>query len=340
MTEQEAANASNSLDVPPVFSRRVLDLDPASEVQRIVAQVQAQVHALHRRGAVVGLSGGVDSAVVGALMVRALGPNRVCALLMPERDSSADSLRLGREVADTLGVEAIVEDVGPTLTSIGCYARQTQAIREVFPEYGEGWQCKVSLPSVTSSDRLNVFQLTVRAPDGATFSSRMPPSAYLQLVAATNFKQRVRKSIEFYYADKLAYAVAGTPNRLEYDQGFFVKQGDGAADLKPIAHLFKTQVYALAAHLGVPEEIQRRPPTTDTYSMEQTQEEFFFALPYGLMDLCIWALDRAVPIDVVARVLDLSPLQVARVFKDIEAKRRGARYLHAAPLLIEPIGQG
>ena len=159
---------------------------------------------------------------------------------------------------------------------------------------------------------------------------RLTPAAYLQIVAATNYKQRVRKMIEYYHADRLNYAVAGTPNRLEYDQGFFVKQGDGAADVKPIAHLYKTQVYQLAAHLGVPEEIRRRPPTTDTFSMPQTQEEFYFALPYDRMDLCLYALNHGIAAAEVAPLVELTPEQVERVFKDIDAKRRATRYLHAA----------
>ena len=159
---------------------------------------------------------------------------------------------------------------------------------------------------------------------------RLPPAAYLQLVAATNFKQRMRKMIEYYHADRLNYAVAGTPNRLEYDQGFFVKQGDGAADVKPIAHLYKTQVYALAEYLGVPEEIRRRPPTTDTFSLPQTQEEFYFALPYDQMDLCLYAQNHGVAADEVAPRVGLTAEQVERVFRDIEAKRRATRYLHTA----------
>jgi NAD+ synthase len=178
-----------------------------------------------------------------------------------------------------------------------------------------------------------VSALTIESPTGEQKTSRLPPAAYLQLVAATNYKQRVRKMTEYYHADRLNYAVAGTPNRLEYDQGFFVKQGDGAADVKPIAHLYKTQVYQLAAHLGVPEEIRRRPPTTDTFSMPQTQEEFYFALPYDRMDLCLYALNQGISAAQAAAAVDLTPAQVERVFKDIEAKRRATRYLHAAPLL-------
>ena len=320
-----------------MFSKDVLRLDAAAETARIQATIREQVLGrLRKRGAVVGMSGGIDSSVVAALCVAALGPDRVFGLFMPERDSSGESLRLGRTLAAQLGIQAVVEDVAPALAGLGCYARQDEAIRMVFPEYGAGWKNKLTLPSILEGDRLNLSSLTVQDPSGRQESRRLTHAAYLQLVAATNFKQRVRKMMEYYHADRLNYAAAGTPNLLEYDQGFFVKQGDGAADFKPIAHLYKTQVYALAEHLGVPEEIRRRPPTTDTFSLAQTQEEFYFALPYHRMDLCLWAHDHGVPAAEAAPVVDLTPEQVERVYRDIEAKRRVATYLHAAPLLVPP----
>jgi NAD+ synthase len=207
----------------------------------------------------------------------------------------------------------------------------------VFPEYGDGWRNKITLPSILDGDRLNVSELTVESPSGERRTARMPLAAYLQMIAATNFKQRVRKMMEYYHADRLNYAVAGTPNRLEYDQGFFVKLGDGAADVKPIAHLYKSQVYALAEYLGVPEEIRRRPPTTDTFSLPQTQEEFYFALPYDKMDLCLYGRNHGVPAAEVGAAIGLTAEQVERVYKDIDQKRRTTAYLHKRPLLPEPV---
>jgi NAD+ synthase len=312
----------------------VLALDAEAEIERIARSLRAQVMGeFRRRGAVLGLSGGIDSSVVAALCVRAFGKDRVLGLFMPERHSSDDALMLGRLLADTLGIEAIVEDIAPALEGLGCYRRQDEAIRSVVPQYGEGWKCKLVLPSILEAGRLNVTRLTVQSPEGEVTTVRLTPAAYLQIVAATNYKQRVRKMTEYYHADRLNYAVAGTPNRLEYDQGFFVKQGDGAADVKPIAHLYKTQVYQLAAHLGIPEEIRRRPPTTDTFSMPQTQEEFYFALPYQRMDLCLYALNHGIAAEDAAAAVELTPEQVGHVFRDIEAKRRATRYLHTPPVL-------
>jgi len=316
-------------------------LDARVEVDRITEALRQQVFGtLRRRGVVVGLSGGIDSSVVAALCVHAFGKNKVLGLFMPESHSSGDSLRLGRVVASQLGIDSILEDITPALEGVGAYSRQIEAIRTAVPAYGQGWKCKLVMASVLENNGLNITRLTVEDPDGNVDTVRLPSAAYLQIVAATNYKQRVRKMTEYYHADRLNYAVAGTPNRLEHDQGFFVKQGDGIADVLPIVHLYKTQVYQLAKYLGIDAEVQRRPPTTDTFSMAQSQEEFYFALPYHLMDLCLYGLNHGISAAEVAAVAGLTADQVQKVFKDIESKRRAARYLHARPLPAVQMDEG
>lgn len=320
-----------------VFSADSLKVDAAAETNRIVEGLRAQLRGMRKRGLVLGLSGGIDSSVSVALAVRAVGAKNVFCLFMPENDSDPESLRLGRLVAETFGVEAAVEDIGPTLAAMGCYERRDAFIRQLVPDYGPGWASKIVIANALEGDGYNISSLVVQDPEGKQTKWRMPPSAYLGIVAATNMKQRTRKQIEYYHADRLNFAVLGTPNRLEYDQGFFVKNGDGAADVKPIAHLYKSQVYALAAYLGVPEEIRRRPPTTDTYSLAQTQEEFYFSLPYDRMDLCLYGLNEGISADEVARAAQLTTIQVERVWADIAAKRKATRYLHLGPQLIQPV---
>ena len=325
-------------DTRAEFSAATLRLDAERESERIAQAIREQVlKRLRKRGAIVGLSGGIDSSVTVALCARALGAKNVLAVFMPEKDSESDSLKLGRMVADAFGVPSVTEDIAPQLTAAGCYRRRDEFIRRLVPEFGDGWGCKVVLGNALATTGYNITSLVVQSPDGESRKLRMPLDVYLGIVAATNMKQRTRKQIEYYHADRLNYAVSGTPNRLEYDQGFFVKNGDGAADFKPIAHLYKSQVYQLAAHLGVPEEICRRPPTTDTWSLAQTQEEFYFALPYAEMDLCLYGLDHAIPAETVGRAAGLAAEQVQRVWRDIEQKRRATHYLHAAPLLVEPV---
>jgi NAD+ synthase len=321
-----------------MFSADALCIETEPVVEQIAEAIREQTRRhLRRHGAVVGLSGGVDSSVAAALCVRALGAERVLGLFMPEADSEPASLSLGRLMAERLGIETVLEDIAPILEAAGCYRRRDEVIRQVVPEYGPGYRSKIVLPNILASGGYNVFTLVVEAPDGAQTRARLPLHAYLGIVAATNMKQRTRKEIEYYHADRLNYAVVGTPNRLEYDQGFFVKNGDGAADLKPLAHLYKTQVYQLAKALGVPEEIYRRPPTTDTYSLPQTQEEFYFSLPYNKMDLCLYGLNHGVPCHELGEAVGLTAEQVERVYRDIEAKRKATRYQHARPLLVEPV---
>jgi len=288
---------------------------------------------------VVALSGGIDSSVTAALSVAALGKERVFGLHMPEQDSSSETLGLSQSVSGHFGFASAEEDLTPVLESVGCYTRRDDAIRSVIPEYGQGWKSKIVLPNVTEHAGFNFYSVVAQSPEGATLKKRLPLEAYLQIVAATNFKQRVRKMLEYYHADRPNYLTTGTPNRLEYDQGFFVKLGDGAADIKPIAHLYKTQVYQMAEYLGVPEKIRRRPPTTDTYSLSQGQDEFYFSLPYDQMDLCLYGKNHGVSAEVVAHTLGLTAEQVDRVYKDIDTKRRSTLYLHLKPRLISEVSE-
>jgi NAD+ synthase len=322
------------------FSKECLRLDAEKEVERIISRIkELMVNDLKRQGAVVAISGGIDSSTVTGLCVKALGKERVIGLLMPEMDSSPDTLRLSKMAADAFGVETIHEDISPILEAVGCYRRRDEAIRKAIPEYGTGYKAKIVLPSVIDTKSLRLFSVVAITPDGREIKARLSHEANLGIVAATNFKQRTRKMLEYYHADRLNYAVFGTPNLLEYDQGFFVKLGDGAADIKPIAHLYKTQVYQLAGYLGVPEEILRRPPTTDTYSMPQSQDEFYFSLPYDKMDLCLYGKNNDVPIKEVANACGIKTEQVQRVWDDIDQKRRTTRYLHLPPQLVSKVKQ-
>jgi NAD+ synthase len=282
---------------------------------------------------VVAISGGIDSSVCAALAVRAFGPGRVHLLILPEHDSDPDSAARANLLASHLGVEPQTFDIAPALEAIGAYAARDAAVRTVLPEYDDRWKMKLAI-SGGSEGAINRFRLVARSPDGAMHERELRLHEYLTIVAATSYKQRLRKTIEYFHADRLHYAVVGTPNRLEYDQGFFVKNGDGSADVKPIAHLYKTQVYGMARHLGLPDRLCEAQPTTDTYSLEQGQDEFYFALPYRSMDLALWALEHGVEAGELAKALDITPVQAAAVYEDIARKRRTTRPLHLRPLLL------
>ena len=316
-----------------------LKLDPGKTVATICEGLQKAVFEIHRRkGVVVAVSGGIDSSVCAALAVAALGKEKVFGLLLPEKESSTESLLLGELLCRQLGITYDVINISSTLDAIGCYRIRDDAIRTVFPDYGDKWKSKLVISqNILDTKSYNYFKIVVETPDGDHREKRLPLNAYLEVVAATNFKQRIRKTMEYFQADRLMYAVAGTPNRLEYDQGFFVKNGDGSADVKPIAHLYKSQVYAIGRFLGLPEVICSSSPTTDTYSLQQGQDEFYFVLPYDKMDLILFGLNHGKTSQEVAVETNLTPEQVERIFGDIRIKRKTTLFLHKKPILIEPI---
>lgn len=316
-------------------TRDALKLDIEAEVNRLTELIARQVRRdLKRQGGIVGVSGGVDSAVVLCLAVRALGADRVLGIKMPDRHSSPESAALAQELGDKLGVKMITEDVTPALTGLGCYGRQTAAVRRVFPQFDpDRDKFKIVLPpNMLDEDRLNYFLLTVQFTDGSERTERLGTSELLEIVAATNFKQRARTAILYFHGEAKNWAVIGTCNRNEWAVGFIVKHGDIAVDVKPIQHLYKSQVYALAEYLGVPKGITSRPPSSDTYSLSQTQEEFFFSLPFQLLDLLLYCWEHQVPTHEAAPMVGLSVEQTERAYRDLTSKARHTEHMRHMPL--------
>ena len=308
--------------------------DAAGCLDRLAAETARAIGGLGRRGAVVATSGGIDSSAVAGICVRALGAEKVHLLRLPERDVGDSSSDLALELAECLGARSIEEPITAALEGLGCYEQRDEAIRAVFPDYEPSWKHKLVRSAPSAS--ITVFSLVVERPDGTQDQRRMPADSYLSLLAATNMKQRVRKLREYTWADRLSYAVMGTPNLLEYDQGFFVKGGDGLADVKPIAGLYKGQVYAVARELGLPEAITSRQPTTETFSLPQTQEEFYFGYAYERRDALMWGHGHDVdPADLSDRV-GMSAEEVGVAYSEIERRRTATAYLHAPAVLVSP----
>jgi NAD+ synthase len=319
-------------------SSDLLEIDCDKELGTISEAIRSVLsRLLHKRGLVLGISGGIDSSVTAALCVRAVGKDKVIGLQMPERNSSKEALELSSLIADHLGIQKVLLDISRFLEAVGYYEKYDEAVRTVVPDYGQGWKSKIVLSDIGEDTAYRLFSIVAASPDGQLVKKRLDLSSYLAVVAITNFKQRIRKMLEYYYADLSNFAVAGTPNRLEYDQGFFVKLGDGAADIKPIAHLYKTQVYRLARYLGLPETIINRLPTTDTYSLPQGQDEFFFCVPYEVMDICLYGKNNGLSEEEIGRRTGLAPGRVSAIYQDIERKRAATRYLHLPPVLVADV---
>jgi len=316
------------------FRKDSINIDPAKVFEEITSKLKENVtKKLKKRGAVVGISGGIDSSVVLALCAKTFGPERVLGVMMPESDSNPDSLELAQKLSAKFNTKYVVENMTEAVAGFGCYKRRDEAIKNVFPEFNSSYKAKIILPTnLLEKETLNVFQLTIIAPDGKEKSERIPLKEYLQIVAASNFKQRSRMCMLYYHAESRNYAVIGTGNKNEHEQGFFVKYGDGGADIKPIAHLFKTQVFQLAEYLDVPEEIRKRVPTTDTYSAEQTQEEFFYRVPFDILDRVWFGWEKGVPAEDIASALGLSKENVESIIHDTQRKIRTTEYLRMEPL--------
>jgi NAD+ synthase len=241
---------------------------------------------------------------------------------------------LALKLADKFGVATVEENISGALDGFGCYRRRDEAVKRVIPGYNpQRDKMKIVIPKEILERKLPpVFYVTVVFADGSEISRRLPPDAYLQIVAASNFKQRSRMSMLYYHAEARHFAVIGTPNKHEVKQGFFVKYGDGGADVMPIGNLYKTQVYQLAEHLGVPREIIERTPTTDTYTAEQTQEEFFYQMPFEKMDLLWFAWENGYAPADVAREMNMSEDDVRNNFANFERKLKTTEYLRTGPL--------
>ena len=318
------------------FSKNILHIDNIESVcNKIIEKLRYDVSKkLQRRGGVIGISGGIDSSVCMALSAKAFGPKNVTAIMLPEQDSSDDSRLLAEKLAAKFGVkDTLVEDITKALDGFGCYRRRDEAISRVITNFNpEVDKAKIEIKQDVASNLPPAFSVTVIKPNGEVISKLLPVKEYLQIVASTNFKQRSRMSMLYYHAERLHYAVIGTPNKHEVEQGFFVKYGDGGADVMPIGHLYKTQVYQIASHLGVPQEIIDRTPTTDTYTAEQTQEDFFYQMPFESMDLIWYGWENGYPAAEVGAIMNRSMQEIENIYKNFERKRKTTEYLRMRPI--------
>jgi NAD+ synthase len=318
------------------FSKDILTIDAQKTCQEICDFIKDQAFIeFKKEGAVVGISGGIDSSVVSALCVKALGREKVLGLFLPEKESSPKSLSYGKLLAQKLKIRTELIDITSVLETLGVYEKKEEIVKRIFPEYNRSYKFKMGLPQdLLDKNRYNYFLLKIFDQNGKEKCARLSKADLLNMVATNDMKQRTRMIQLYYYAEKNNYLVAGTTNKTEYAQGFYVKYGDGGVDVEPIAHLYKTQVYQLAEFLEIPGEIMKRTPSPDTFSAEVSDEEFYFCLPYDLVDLLLYAQENRIPHSLIEQVLNLSEEQIQRVFRDFDSKRRATTHLRQLPVAL------
>ena len=314
------------------FTKDVLKIECESEAERICLFLRGQMRSMHREGIVIGLSGGVDSALCAALSAKAIGKDNIFGLVLPDKESSPQSAEFALKQAKQLGIKTITIDITPVLEAFGTYEKRDAVAQSIFPEFNERHKLKITLPSdILNRDSLNFFTLTVVDPEGATKNTRLNNEQARGIISATSTKHRTRMMTQYYYSEKYNYLVCGTTNKSEALQGLFVKYGDGGVDIEPLAHLYKNQVFQLAEYMGVIPEILSRAPCPDTYSAPVTDEEWYFRMPFRQLDLLLYAWENKVEISEVCRVMELSEEQLKRAYRDFTNKYNATMHLRQLP---------
>ena len=286
-----------------------------------------------KEGIVIGVSGGIDSAVIAALAVDALGPERVFGLILPEKESSPSSRELGIDLCNALKIRYEEVPITPMLESFTIYQKKEALIKELFPHYDPAIHTtSLSRPPMIATEKvLNIPSLVLLKNRETIGTKRLSAAQFFYVLSLQNVKQRTRMIVEYMYAEKMNYAVCGTTNKTELLTGFFVKYGDGGVDLEPIANCYKLQVYKLAELLHIDTRIITRAPSPDTWSHFTSDEEVSLRLPYDILDQLLYAEEKHIPLKIIQENTKLDTTQIEWANKHILSLKNAARVLQLSP---------
>ena len=290
---------------------------------------------LNKKGAVVGLSGGIDSAVTAALCARSIGSENVLGLILPEQESDSQSEILATSVAEKFNLNFEVINITPILESFGVYRIKEQIVKEKFSDFDNSCKYRVMVPP-KSENSVGIPFLEIFDNEKKSHKFKISSKEFLTLTAATSIKHRVRMTLLYFCAEKNNFSVIGTTNKSEYLQGYFVKYGDGGSDIEPLVNIYKSQIYQLGNFLDVPKRILSKNASPDVWSLSTNDEEFFYSVPYDVVDLILYAREQGLSETEVEKISDLSLESIQSLFRMQNMKELQSKHMREIPHHWEP----
>ena len=303
-----------------------------SVVQHLQDFIHKQVYDnFRKRGIVVGISGGIDSAISAKLCCNAVGKENVLGIILPEKESNPQSQEFAKKYCEKLGIKYEIEDITSILDSSEIYQIREKIVKKYFPDYNQSCKYRIVFSENFDSDGLSIPYLEVNDGNNQIHKIKLSLNDYFTITAATNIKHRIRMTRLYFHTEKNNFLVCGTTNKAEFQLGYFVKYGDGGVDIEPLANLYKTQIYQLGRYLDIPNEIIERKASPDTWSFDVSDQEFFYSLPYEMVDLMLFAKEKSVTLNDICSTLDLKEERVKRILNSLERKWKASKTLRVFP---------
>ena len=302
-------------------------------INSLVDFIKKQVYEnFKKKGVVIGLSGGIDSSVIAALCVKALGPKNVLGVIMPEKESSPQSMQFAQKLAKKFEIPTKTIDITNILNSFDIYNIRNSVNKKYYSNFDDNCQYRIVVPQdLIERDGIGFPYLEIKERNKNILKIKLSYNDYLAMIAATTIKHRVRMINLYFQAEKNNFLVMGTTNKTEFVQGYYVKYGDGGVDAEPLIDLFKTQIFQLAEHLGIPEEIIKRKPSPDTWSLEVSDEEFFYRIPFHLFDVFWYHRENKLDVKIISEIFNLTDIETKRILNDQERKWNYSKHLRNLP---------
>lgn len=283
-----------------------------------------------KKGVVLGLSGGVDSAVTAALCAKSLGSEKILGLIMPEKESGSSSQQLAQQVAKKYNIETKIIDISKILESFGVYQTKEKIVKEKFSGFNSTCKYRVVVPPKLENN-VGIPYLEILDKKNEKHKIKISSSEFLTLTSATSIKHRVRMATLYFHGEKNNLAIIGTTNKSEYLQGYFVKYGDGGSDIEPLVNLYKSQIYQLGEFFDIPGEILTADASPDVWSFTTSDEEFFYSVPYNIVDLILYARENNLPVNEIQKISQIPKQQIENLIRFQNQKQKKSQHMRESP---------